>query len=332
MPDAREIAADPSWIPHRIDVSARTVEFIHVPRSEISAQGFLADRDPPSAGRALLGWEQVAAMQPEPGSLHFIFHTAFCRSTLLVRALDEPGVVKGLNEPGIIASMVNAGDAAKPLIAPLLALLARPHSPGEVVVVKPTNHANVLMPALIHCRPESRAVLMTNDLPVFLSSIVRRGMMGRRWGRQLFLEMQSYAGMDFGMDGRETFLMTDVQAAGLAWFLAQRWFNLFLSGQVPGLDGERFRLLDGDAFNANRAETIDALMQFAGVDPPNDLVEKLAAGSVFAKHAKLGSTFDAAIQTGQPEAPDEEITQVQKWVGMIADQAHLSVPLRQTLF
>ena len=108
------------------------------------------------------------------------------------------------------------------------------------MVVKPTNHANALIPAILTALPQARAVLMTNPLPSFLAAVIRKGMMGRRWGRLLHLEMQSYAGMELGMDGREQFAMTDLQAAALAWFLAQRWFAL-----QQQRFGERLAVLDG---------------------------------------------------------------------------------------
>ncbi|MBX7531825.1 hypothetical protein K3165_02670 [Qipengyuania sp. 1XM1-15A] len=332
MADTNTIENDPCWLPHRIDVPARQLEFIRVERDELSAQGFLADREPGAEGRALAPWDEVIAMKPESGKLHFIFHTAFCRSTLLVRALDAPGTSVGLNEPGIIASMVNAGDAARPLIGPILALLARPHAAGEAVFVKPTNHANMLMPALLQARPEARAVLMTNDLPVFLRSVARKGLMGRRWGRQLFLEMQGYAGMDFGMDARENFAMSDMQAAGLAWFLAKRWFALHLGGQVQGVSGERMRVLDGDRFDAAREQTIASVFNFAGIEAPDGLAHSLASGPVFSQHSKLGGSFEEKAPAEEDAKLTEEIEQVGQWVGMIAQQAGLQVPLKQTLF
>lgn len=331
MSHARTIESDPSWLPHRIDVPQRQIEFIRVPRGELSGQGFLADRDPPAVDRAMIGWDDVAAMKPPAGQLHFIFHTAFCRSTLLARALDAPGFAVGLNEPGIIASMVNAGEAAAPLMPALLALLARPHAAGEVVFVKPTNHANRLMPAMLRARPEARAVLMSNDLPVFLASVARKGMMGRRWGRQLFLEMQGYAGMDFGMDARETFAMTDMQAAGLAWFLSQRWFSMHLSGQVAGVAAGRLRVLDGDRFDAEREATIASVLAMAGVEA-GELPRVLATGPVFNEHSKLGGSFDAASERAEDPRLAEEIDQIRQWIGMIAQQAGLDLPLPQTLF
>ena len=332
MADTNTIASDPCWLPHRIDVPARMVEFIRVERDQLSAQGFLAEREPGPEGRALVSWDEVIAMKPESGQLHFIFHTAFCRSTLLVRALDAPGVSVGLNEPGIIASMVNAGDAARALIAPILTLLARPHTAGEAVFVKPTNHANMLMPALLQALPDARAVLMTNDLPVFLRSVARKGLMGRRWGRQLFLEMQGYAGMDFGMDARENFAMSDMQAAGLAWFLAQRWFALHLGGQVQGVSSDRLRVLDGDRFDVDREQAIASVLDLAGIGTPDGLAHSLATGPVFSQHSKLGGSFAEKATAEEDAKLTEEIEQVGQWIGMIAQQAGLQVPLRQTLF
>lgn len=331
MTRAAEIAADPAWLPHRIDVATRQVEFIRVPRATLAERGFLADRNPPASERALVGWEDLQGMQVPTGQLHFIFHTAFCRSTLLVRALDAPGVAAGLNEPGIIASLVNAGDAAAPLLNPLLALLARPHAPGEVMVVKPTNHANRLIPALLRARPDSRAILMSNDLPVFLRSVARKGLMGRNWGRKLFLELQGYAGMDFGMDPRESFAMTDMQAAGLAWLLNQRFFALHLGGQVPGIAPERLRLLDGDRFDAAREETLAAVLDHFGAALPAGLPAMLAEGPVFAQHAKLGGDFAGDDTGGIDPRLEEEIGQVGQWVGLIAQQGGLDLPLPQTL-
>ena len=46
--------------------------------------------------------------------------------------------------------------------------------------IKPTNHANMLAPALMRALLQARAVLVTNPLPSFLAAVVRKGMMGRR--------------------------------------------------------------------------------------------------------------------------------------------------------
>ena len=330
MTSPADIAADPAWLPHRIDSATRQVEFLRLERDVLAADGFLADRDPGSRGRALASWSDVQAMRIPEGRLHFVFHTAFCRSTLLIRALDLPGKVVGLNEPGIVASMVNAGPAAAALHAPLLALLARPHRPGEVVVVKPTNHANALMPALLAARPDARAILMTHPLPSFLASVARKGLMGRNWARRLFLEMQGYAGMDFGMSPQESFALTDMQAAALAWFLAQRWFDAHLRGGVRGVASERLRVLDGDRFAAAREETLAAAANFFGVADPEGAAATMACSPVFTRHAKSGTPYSGDAPSKDPMLA-EEIAQVGQWLALIAQQAGVPVPVEQTL-
>jgi hypothetical protein len=301
-----------------------------IPREELAKSTFLADRKPQTPeDEAWLPLDDVLAMQPETGKLHFVFHTAFCRSTLLVRALDMPGVSAGLSEPGIIAALVNAGEEGKALVKPVLDLLSRPQGPGEAVFLKPTNHANMLIPDMLGARRDAKAVLLTCGLAPFLRSVLRRGLLGRRWGRQLYLEMMSYAGMDLGLDAREQFSMTDMQAAGLAWLLAQRWFKALLGGG----GGDRLRVLDGDCFNAERARTLEAIADLAGLDLPRGRAEEVAGGPLFGEHAKLGGEFPSNEDDKAP-APilEEEIAQVGQWIGMIAEQARLQVPLKQTLF
>ena len=78
--------ADAEWLAHRYVESDDAVRFIHLPRAEHERQAFLID--------TLLGDRPTAPDLPAPdllalprGRLHFLFHSAFCGSTLLVRAL-----------------------------------------------------------------------------------------------------------------------------------------------------------------------------------------------------------------------------------------------------
>ena len=336
VPLAAEIAADPSWLPHRIDWAGKRMQFLKLARSSLGEAGFLADRKPAGPdGEAWLPLDAVMAMQVDSGPIHFLFHTAFCRSTLLARALDRPGEVAALNEPHIFAALAGAGVApgqpGAPLLAPVLKLLARSFPDEASVVVKPTNHANALIPAILAALPDARAILMTNPLPSFLAAVIRKGMMGRRWGRTLYLEMQSYAGLDLGMDAREQFAMTDLQAAALAWLLAQRWFAM-----QQDRFGERLAVLDGDRFAREKAR---ALMQVAAhlrLEMDQTTAQEIAEGPVFASHAKSGEDFaakDAADAARSRSAvTEEEIAQVGQWIGLIASQLGLETPRPQTLF
>lgn len=312
-------------------MATKTVEFLYIARESLSDRGFLADRDPPQSERVTISWDDVKAMRPQTGALHFIFHTAFCRSTLLVRAVDAPGVAAGLSEPAIVPSMTNAGADLQAIIGPIVALLSRPWRDGEAVIVKPTNHANMLLPALLRSSPQSRAILMSNPMPSFLRSVARKGLMGRNWARKLFLELQSYAGMDFGMDPRESFAMTDMQTAGLAWFLNQRFFAMLMNNQVQGVSSTRLKVLDGDKFDADRETTLAAALAHWQINTPAGLISSLSQGPVFSQHAKLGGAFSADAEQIDDKQLLEEIDQISQWVGLIAKQAGITVPLEQTL-
>jgi hypothetical protein len=329
---AAPILADPQWVPHRLDPPRGMMIFQHIPRTRLSASAFLADMETERGHEsAELPLAALGAVRPAGDvPVTFIFHTAFCRSTLLVRALEQPGISTGLSEPGIIASIAGSGSAGQGALAPAVALLARPWGAGEAVFIKPTNHANRLAPALMQALPQARAVLMTNPLPSFLAAVVRKGMMGRRWGRQLYLEMMGYAGMDLGMDAREQFAMTDLQATALAWFLNQR----FLAG-LAGHFGERVRVLDGDAFARDPAATLAAVYASAGKAVSPAQIAAIASGPVFARDAKTGE--DYAAKSARDSAAtssavnEDEIAKVSEWIGLIARQAGLAVPIAQTL-
>lgn len=332
MSNAAAIERDPEWLPHRLDVHGRRVQFLRVSRAELAGDGFLADRVAATASdEAWLAFADVEAMEPVAGPVAFIFHSAFCRSTLLARALDAPGIIAPLNEPGIIAGLAGAGPAGERLVGPILNLLSRGHWPDEMVVIKPTNHANRLIPALLAARPDARAVLMTNSLDSFLRAVARKGMLGRRWARQLYLELMGYVGVDLGMDAREQFAMSDLQTAGLAWFLNQRMFA-HIAGRLPA----RVRVLDGDRFDAERARTIDALGAFLAFDLPAGKADEMAAGPAFALDAKSGQDYatKAAADAARIASPttEEELIKVGDWIASIARQAGIEIPARQTLF
>lgn len=332
-----EILRDARWLPHGYDAANDALQFIQIDRNYLSRSAFLADANPVSGVQPvsipLTEIAKITADLPIPAApMHFIFHTAFCRSTLLARALEHPGLSAGLSEPGILAKI----GGAPPHVLPIAArLLARPWGDAawgdaESVFVKPTNHANALIPALMDANADARAILMTNPLPSFLAAIIRKGMMGRRWARQLYLEVMSYAGMDLGMDAREQFAMTDLQAAGLAWFLNQRYFDALARKY-----GARVKVLDGDAFGREPARVLEAVGGFTSVPIDAPRAAEIAAGPVFTADAKTGEDYAAksardAAATASAVVEDE-IAKVEEWIGMIAKSAGLAVPVQQTL-
>ena len=325
MTSIQSYAQNPLWLPHQWNAGTGEVTLVKLPQGRFAQAEFLADHKAAPANEARVPAADFTAAKPAAGPVHFIFHTAFCRSTLLVRALNIPGHSAGLSEPGILANL--AGQAAQTgkvderLVAASTAWLGRLQADTKATFIKPTNHANALMPALMQANPNARAVLMSNSLHDFLGAVNRRGLLGREWARKLYLEVGRYAPLDLGLDGAAQFALSDMQVAGLAWLLQRRWM-LMVTAHV-GQD--RFVSLDSAAFNANRAASLTAVTKTCGVPLDEAAAAKAAASDVFASHAKLGGDFAAreSEQTARSNSAiwEEEAGQVAQWIGIIAGQA-----------
>lgn len=319
------IEGDPGWLPHSIDWSNGTVQFQKFPHEQFRAPGFLFEfQAEGSADKQEIPISRLRDIRVETLPIHFVFHTAFCRSTLLSRALNLDGIAVGMSEPGIIASLVNAPAEFRPILSIVLRLLARQRTGVSAIFVKPTNHANRLIPQIMDASPDSRAIFMTCPLKPFLNSVRKRGLMGHRWGRKLYLEVQQYAGLDLGMSPNEAFAMSDLQAAGLAWFLYQNYFTHLASNSFQ----ERVRTLDSDFFAWNRASTVEKILRFCMVGSSSFSQKTLEDDPLFSEYSKGAGEIRLE---NSPQSTETEIAQVQHWLELIASRMNIDVPVQQTL-
>jgi len=124
-----------------------------------------------------LDWRSVpASSQPPRPAL--LFHTAFCCSTLLARTLQSPPQVIALKEPQALMQLASAALRQPPeqIEGPLravLQLLSRPWSPDGRCLIKPTNQANNLLPAILRLTG-GKAVLLYSSLPEFVISCCKK--------------------------------------------------------------------------------------------------------------------------------------------------------------
>jgi hypothetical protein len=166
-PPVRDVALDPEWLPHAFERGGLDLISVLVPRSARSELLFLSDGHFKGEYRkatfpAVAVASEAAAAGEAP--LHFIFHTSFCCSTLLAKALEVPGVSEILMEPNVLVDIAERpiqedpeGNAELRLA---LRLLERPLEPGEKLIIKPSNFANRLLETVLALRTKSRAVLL----------------------------------------------------------------------------------------------------------------------------------------------------------------------------
>ena len=205
-----------------------------------------------------------------------------------------------------------------------LRLLARPFEAGEAVVVKPSNIVNGLAPGLMAARPGAKALLLYAPLRVYLGSIARKGIDGRRWVRDLLLKQLKEGLVDLGLESDDYFLLTDLQAAAVGW-LAQKALFARLAERFGG----RVRTLDSETLTARPREAMAALSALYGLGLSEETIDSVVAGPAFNSHSKSGAAFGGAGRASeQREGASlyaDEIEKVETWAAAVAANAGVSL-------
>lgn len=306
---------------------------VYVPRERHAELMFLSDEHfKGQFQKTTQAASDVAALAGEAPQtpMHFIFHTSFCCSTLMLKALDLPGRAFGLKEPDILINLANRSVRSDDLpnrerLRLVLTLLARPFESGEAIIVKPTNFANRLALPVLEARPESRAVLLYSDVRTLLTSLLKRGMWGRIWGRRLFWSAGSWTSLALGYDAEQTFILTDLQALALAWLMQVHHF-----GELARRMEDRVMIVDSADFLADPARTLGGVACLFGLGIDEDAIHAGVNGPIFARHSKFsnrgyGRAERAADQGAAESAHQEELDMVVTWIEGVA--AHFGVDL-----
>jgi hypothetical protein len=332
--DPAAIARDPAWLPHRYDETTDSIHFLRLEREEHRAVTFITDDYiSAEAPRLVLRRGDVAAAARPPAPLHFIFHSAYCCSTVLARAVDVEGASMGLKEPLILNDMVGwrrRGGDPRLLAATLddvLALLAQPFSPGEKLVVKPSNILNGLAAAMLGLRPQSNALLLYAPLPDFLRSIARKGLWGRRWVRELFIGQLRDGIVDLGLDEQNYLDLTDLQVAAAGWLAQHAIFGRLIARFGPA----RVRALDSATLMASPGEAMAGLSGLFGLGLDGPGIEAIVSGPAFTSHSKSNAGFSAADRLAEQRdaaaTHADEIEKVAIWAEAVAAAAGVALRL-----
>ncbi|HEX6377438.1 MAG TPA: hypothetical protein VFZ91_17170 [Allosphingosinicella sp.] len=328
------LLADPAWLPHRVLDDGRLVQFVRLSREERRELPFLDERFVADAAPRLdLALDRIVAAGRAAERCHYVFHSAFCGSTLLARALDIEGVATSLQEPQALVDLARllppsgGSEGQRRALDAVLGLLQRPFAAGEAVVIKPGDFANPLIEAMLELRPRSRALLMYAPLPAFLLSIARRGLCYRPWARRLATIYRRQPEFET-QQTRDLLLLTDLQLAAFLWLQHQARFARL----VRDLPAGRVAALRADAFLAEPARTLAAAASLFELDLDAARAAAIVAGPVFSHHAKRpGRPFDPAALKREEAAAKfaygVEIGSAVEWAGEVAAEAGVPMSL-----
>jgi len=326
---AQGVLRAPEWLCHRYDATQDAFQFRRVPRAKRNA-AFLTDEYLGPADEIVAvprTVTQADAAAAAPGRVHFIFHSAFCASTMLCHALDVAGSASALSEPVVINDLVGWRQrGADPrthgrVMGEALRLLARPFAPGEAVIVKPSNIVNPIAAGLLTLRPDAQALLLHAPLRTFLISVAHKGLWCRLWVRELLERLLADQAVRLGFEPRDYFRQSDLQVAAVGWLAQHALFHAlaqrFGAGRIATLDSDRLT----DAPEHGVAAVARHFGLSTGAAPHPALTRDSKTGAAFATGQR------ARDHAATYAAHRAEIDMVCDWAGVIAKQQGIALDL-----
>jgi hypothetical protein len=235
----------------------------------------------------------------------YLFHTAFCGSTLLAGCLDHPEVCLAYKEPLSLTQVSLAEPSARrppfmteddwcELTRSTVGLLSKVFHPSEVALIKPSNACNGTIPELLSAaRGGARAILLYSNLTDFLCSILKSD--GRRqWARR---------GLDWTWQATPSHRilskidktrLSDAAAAAYVWL----WQMYAYLDACESPESFSIRSLDCDVFFARPEETLAAVTDFLSLPLPEEAILQITSGETFRTYSKAGgeSRFGATLE------------------------------------
>ena len=332
LQDAARTVADPEWLAHRYDERHDAFHYRHVTRARHAEVGFATDdylgrEDNP----VTLPREEAARLVKGEAPIHFIFHSAYCASTMLVRALDVPGSAMGISEPVILNDMTGWRKRGAEVrrhamvMNDVLGQLSRPWGDGEAVVVKPSNIFNSLAMGAMHLRPSARALLLYAPIEEFLLSIARKGMWCRLWARELLESLLLDGMVDLGFEPRDYLRQTDLQVAAVGWLAQHQLFHRMAAHYGP----ERVATLDSETLTRDAAAKLASVARHFGLS--EQAPSAYAAHPAVGRNSKSGAAFERGErqmdQTRAREVYGDEIEKVAEWIRVVGERRGISLEL-----
>ncbi|WP_123906307.1 hypothetical protein [Sphingorhabdus sp. YGSMI21] len=338
MTSTTEITRNAAFLAHRYDENSDAFQFVELTREQHRRCTFLTDEYiPEQSGRTMVRSQDVDLDKGALAPVYFIFHSAFACSTMMARALDIEGVSMGLKEPIVLNDLVGLkrrGAAPARLSAALeqsIALLSRPFSTDEKIIVKPSNIVNSLAPSILEMRPAAKALFLHAPLKSYLRSLAAKNMWGRIWARENAIGILEDGDLIGGFTSADLLRLTDIQVAAVAWLSEHARF----AKMIERFGADRIKSLDSDKFLNNKHDTIARLSTFFGLALDKDQIENLLAGPAFTQHSKDFSKFDSTARLDRHSNVDdsngEEIDMVVQWSAAVAESQNIPLELSAPL-
>jgi hypothetical protein len=338
-----QLLASPEWFPDAIYADRGFFDCYRVSRRLLSESPFLDQRmTTRSSGKeqAAFSYDQLTLLADDAriDEIGFIFHTSFCRSTLMAQALQVDGISFTLKEPSILLSLAESirhtqamrdPEKIRVTLSAILRLSTGLVESNEKTIVKPTNFANNLLPYV--AETGAKILLMYSDLRSYLISILKYGERGRAFARQLYTRLMIDCDQFRRLEPKQALLHTDLQIATLVW---QQQMSLFME-VLDRAEVGQMRTLDSDVFGSYREVTLSDAYKFFSIPVSDAQFAQIISGPVFQQHSKSGRAVDdQTIQNQSEEIAvryHEELEMTLRWAQSTSFGQIIRKPLPNSL-
>jgi len=326
MKSAPEVFCSPDFYPLRMDFDNGALSFVPMTRAAYKSSSFLDGRiqaagperyDIPAADVLHV----AAEASPPPNRVHYIFHAAFCCSTLLARYLELIPPCFVLKEPLLLTQMAvvrprpfgpNDG-AIEPaewtrLFDLCVRLLGRGYAAEDIVAIKVNDICNSLGEMLLARDPASKAVFVTIGLKDFLL-VLLKSPDRRQWLRGRLLKARKDAVIVPELAEFDPVRMSDAEGGAYLWAL-----NEALRVRLCGLGQSRVLTLPGEQISETPERAVRTVANHFGIPVSQGLPKNIFSDATAARHAKdPARTYDARSRR-------KELKTLQKQIGPEADR------------
>ena len=277
-----EIATE-VWFPDAYDMRSGEFSLVRTDRAQLASQSFLDGRWERSACQRRRVKQDTIFTSPaaQMPRLNFIWHTGFCCSTLLAKALDFPGRNLSLCEPSVLVDVADGKRSGTAIPSKqMFELLAGAGETSEIVTVKPSPSTNCLLRDAVDTTA-GQMLLLYSDCRSFVVSIAKMGEEGRKYVRRLYLALINDGHVQAKWPPANVFALSDLELASVVWHMQIAEFRRHSLGH-------RAASLNCEVLLSNSREILGRLAEFFSLRFGYDHVATVADGPLFQRNAKSG--------------------------------------------
>jgi hypothetical protein len=285
--------ASPDWLLAGFDADRRLYHLAQVSRSTYRQTAFLDHRihPMPTATLSVDEAQLDATLRQLTGPRSaWIFHTGFCCSTLLASCLDHPETTLVLREPMVLSRLAQLKrdqqetPAGQKLIFNVLAMCERSY-PGEAVLIKPSNFANALLPALANnpaSTSERKVVLMSSGLDSLLVSMMKKKAEAEATLPGFVRSLLKDSDYQQRTDIHDVGALSLLQQSVVFWHCQRYFLQNYIAAALPG----SFMTLSMERFLAEPEVVLGETSHFLDLGLADSVLQETVRSGAFTRHSK----------------------------------------------